>query len=293
MRGARMKLDRPFRVVTHRNWLAEHFKEYGAVQDFGFDIDPDTAESAYWWAPGAWVACAWQSGVRLPLLLCGHRWMEDLPYEYKERDIAVRKIEDIEDAPDAGEELVHVKLPEAKLDSFPASVFHASHLGTSLKQFWVPKGTLLQLSEVVHFVRECRFWMCHGVVTAHSWYLVDGMLWDHPDFKGDAHYDSKDHTYLDMADLAEDVAANVACPPGFTIDMGLTDDGRILVVETNASWSSSPYNGDPEGIIDSIAASHDFDNEYPQWRWRPNPVYGIVQPLKWAEVINGGRRESS
>jgi hypothetical protein len=31
-------MDRPFRVVTHRSWMAKHFASYGAVQDFRFDI---------------------------------------------------------------------------------------------------------------------------------------------------------------------------------------------------------------------------------------------------------------
>lgn len=274
-------LDKPFRVVTHRNWLAQHFAQFGAVQDFGFDIDPGTAEDTYWWAPGAWVACAWQSGIRLPLTLCGHRWMETLPIEYRQRIIVVRKLEDIEDqlqAPD--DEMWHVKLPEAKLNSFPATMFHRRHLATSLKQFHVPAGTLLQLSQPVNFIRECRFWMCHGIVVAHSWYLVDGILWDHEDFQ-----DGSPGLMCKMANLAEEVAAKVDCPPGFTLDLGLTDDGRILVVEANAAWSSSPYTGEPGGIVDTIAASHDFDDEHLRWRWRPNPVFGIVQPLKWARPV--------
>lgn len=54
---------RPFRIVTHRNWLAEAFKPFGAVQDFGFDIDPTTAGETLWWAPGAWVASAHKTGA--------------------------------------------------------------------------------------------------------------------------------------------------------------------------------------------------------------------------------------
>lgn len=276
-----MKLDRPFRIVTHRNWLAKHFADYGAVQDFGFDIDPDTAESTIWWAPGAWVACAYQSGIRLPLTLCGHRWMETLPWMYKQREIGVVKMEDIADHPDIDPaERVHVKLPEAKLDSFPATVFPRRHLASSLRQFHVPGGTLMQLSGVVNFVRECRFWIAHDRITAHSWYLVDGLTSDAEGFTPGTVYDVDRMTEVAMALLSD---PNVDRPPGFTLDLGITDTGQILVVEANAAWSSSPYDGDPGGIVKSIVASHDSGGDYPRWHWRPNPVYGTVQPLKWAK----------
>lgn len=276
-------MDRPFRIVTHRNWLAKHFAEFGAVQDFGFDIDPDTAEGTIWWAPGAWVACAYQSGVRLPLTLCGHRWMETLPWDYKRRTIIVRKIEDITDDPGAGQsERVHVKLPEAKLDSFPATVFSRKYLASTLRQLHVPDGTLMQLSDVVNFTRECRFWIAHGRITAHSWYYVDGLASDHPAFTPGAEREVER-----MAVVAERLLTEVDCPPGFTLDIGLTDDlspdAIPLVVEANAAWSSSPYDGNPRGIVESIVASHDFAGDYSRWRWRPNPVYGTVQPLKWAK----------
>lgn len=280
-------MTRPFRIVTHRNWLAKHFECYGAVQDFGFDIDPDTAEETIWWAPGAWVACAWQSGIRLPLTLAGHRWMETLPWEYKQRTIVVRKIEDIEDQPQAPEdEMWHVKLPEAKLDSFPARLMHRRHLATSLKQHYVPPGTLLQLSQPVEFEIECRFWIAHRKITTTALYRAADRIWDAEDFDEhvNMHYVAGDGTA--MRKLVLDVIANVDLPPGLTLDVGTTTDGRTLVVEANAAWSSSPYTGEAGGIVDSIVASHDFDGSHMKWRWRPNPVFGLVQPLKWAKSVN-------
>jgi hypothetical protein len=279
-------MDRPFRVVTHRNWLAQHFASYGAVQDFGFDIDPDTAEETVWWAPGAWVACAWQSGIRLPLTICGHRWMEELPMEYKQRVIVVRKLQDIEDQLQApADEMWHVKLPEAKLDSFPAKLRYRKYLATTLKQHRVPADTLLQLSQPVDFLVEARFWIAHGKITATALYRAGERIWDAEDFDEHVkmHYVAGDGTA--MRKLVLDVIDNVDCPPGFTLDVGTTTDGRTLVVEANAAWSSSPYTGDPGGIVDSIVASHDFDGKHTRWRWRPNPVFGIVQPLKWAKPV--------
>lgn len=274
-------MERNFRIVTHRNWLAAHFADFGAVQDFGFDINPDTAEETIWWAPGAWVACVYQSGIRLPLTLCGHRWMETLPWQYKQRDITVTGVEDIADNPEADpDERVHVKLPEAKLDSFPATVFPRKYLASTLKQLHVPHGTLMQLSDVVNFTRECRFWIANDKVTAHSWYYVDGLASDHPDFCPGTAYDIDRMLEVARALLAD---PEVDRPPGFTLDLGITDAGHILVVEANAAWSSSPYDGESAGIVESIVASHDFAGDYTRWYWRPNPVYGTVQPIKWSK----------
>lgn len=247
--------------------MAQHFADYGAVQDFGFDIDPDTAEETIWWAPGAWVACAWQSGIRLPLTLCGHRWMETLPWEYKQRQIVVRKVQEIEDRPQApDDEQWHVKLPEAKLDSFPARLHHRKYLATTLRQYHIPEDTLLQLSQPVEFVVEARFWIAYGKITASALYRAGERCWDAEDFDEHVkmHYTAGDGTA--MRKLALKLIDNVETPPGFTLDIGTTVDGRVLVVEANAAWSSSPYTGEPGGIVDAIIASHDFDDKHHRWR---------------------------
>lgn len=273
---------RPFRIVTHRTWLAEIFTRFGAVQDFGFDIDPETAEKTIWWAPGAWVACVYQSGIKLPLTLCGHRWMEELPEIYRGRDIKMVKIQDVQNVAHGDpDEQVHVKLPEAKIDSFPAKLRLRKYLADTLAQHHVPPDTLLQISKPVTFVRECRFWIAKGEIMTYSWYLVDDVLWDHEDFQdGTAAELGRMYNFVER--LLDD--SQVSYPNGFVLDVGLTDDNRVLVVEANAAWSSSPYNGWPEGIVESIVASHDFSGTATRkWRWTPNPVYGTVQPIKWAQ----------
>lgn len=116
---------RPFIVVTHKNWLAEQFAPMGAKQSHGFDIDPDTALDAIWWAPGAWVAAACRAGVQLPLMSNGPYWLDELPPEYRRRYVFtgsmgyIRQLWD--EDPDGGfDGRYFVKLPEAKFDGFPA-----------------------------------------------------------------------------------------------------------------------------------------------------------------------------
>lgn len=271
---------REFRVVTHKNWLAEQFKPVGAVQDFGFDINPDTAAETLWWAPGAWVASAHAAGVQLPLMSCGPRWLDTLPEEYTGRALATLTVQQsINLAPAFDEEFERfVKLPEAKLDSFPARLHLINrHWATTLGQYRLPSDALVQLQMPVEFVVEARFWIAHGEITATSPYRFGDTVWGEPGFSAAPEYVPGDGTA--MRKLALEVIANVAAPPGFVLDIGVTRDNQVLVVEANAAWSSGPYDGDPAGIKRAIEAAHDFEGAYPQWAWEPQPALHRAGPL--------------
>lgn len=273
-------MDRPFRVVTHKRWLAEQFAPLGAVQDMGFDINPKTACETVWWAPGAWVASALAAGVNLPLLSCGPYWLENIPMDYRWRGVKTMTVaESIRLAPLGGEREVFVKLPEAKLDSFPATThLRNKHWATTIGQYHLPPETLIQIQDPVTFTVEGRFWIAHGRVVAKSLYRVFDKVWGEEGFAEP--WGDYAGTARDLHALAQEVAAEVEGPPGYVLDVGITDKGQDLVVEANAAWSSGPYSGDPAGILEAIEAAHDFDCEYPQWRWQPNPVLYKARPLK-------------
>lgn len=270
-----------FRVVTHRNWLADQFKPFGAVQDWGFDINPDTAYDTIWWAPGAWVASAAKAGVKLPLLSAGPYWLDDLPVKYRGRAVRTLSIEDscalIGQLPDQD---FFVKLPEAKLESFPARV-HAfnRHWRTTISQYGLPSDTLIQLQEPRQFGPEARFFIAHGKVVADSFYKFDGpVIWGDPAF--DDLKMSHRHLLSALRTYVKVLIKNVKLPPGVVIDVGCDETGAAYVIEANAAWSSSPYDADPEGVIQAVTAAHDFNDDHPQWRWKPNPVFNNVGALK-------------
>lgn len=261
--------------------MAETFAEFGAVQDFGFDIDPATAMETLWWAPGAWVASAAASGINLPLMSCGARWLDTLPQKYSGRSVATLTVEEsIKVVLDSSEIERFVKLPEAKVDSFPASLHTLNrHWETTVNQYHLPPDALIQIQMPVDFVAEWRFWIAHGEVVAGSWYRVDDLIWGSDDW---TYANNKDSEYVRAESVAATVAADpdVATPPGYVLDIGLTADGRWIVVEANAAWSSGPYDGDPVGIVKAIEASHDFEGEFPQWAWQPQGVFGHVGALR-------------
>lgn len=280
-------MNRPFRVVTHKNWLAKQFESLGAVQDYGFDINPDTAPETIWWAPGAWVASAHKAGVKLPLLSCGASWLPNLPRAYTGRIIQNRSQWLV--APGASTE-VFVKLPEAKLDVAPAALYRTgTYLRETLRQYHLPEDTVWQISERMDFRIEIRFWVAYGSIKAHSFYRIDDLIWGEPDFPQGLDADLTYNTELnDAVDLVESLVVDpeVSYPPGFVLDVGInTHDNRPYVVEANAAWSSGPYDGRPKDIYETIVAAHDFDGMAAQWAWNPNPaLYSKAGPLK---VVNG------
>lgn len=275
------------RIVTHKTWLADLFKPLGAVQDYGFDIDPKTALDTYWWAPGAWVASAYKAGVELPLLSCGPRWLDDLPMEYKGREVSTGWLGDwgpfferetlmCERYPE-----VFVKLPEAKVDSFPARIHGTKYMRSNLAQYNLPDSTLVQIQGVMDFVTEARFFIAHGKITASSIYRHREWIWGADDAPILPLIRNKMRKMERFAKLVLNDPA-VTCPPGFVLDIGITDAGNPKVIEANAAWSSGPYDADPRGVLEAIKASHDFGGEHSEWLWRnhTNPVWAHVGALK-------------
>lgn len=269
--------SRQFRVVTHKNWLAEQFSGLGAVQDFGFDIDPTAASETVWWAPGAWVASALKAGVRLPLTSCGPHWLQNLPQSYTGRKVRTQPLNHV--TPWDVDE-VFVKLPEAKTDNFPARVHSAKYLRETLKQYHLPPETLIQLQDVVEFVTEARFFIAHDTITACSLYRHRDWIWG-----SDAAFPPLERLVTRKLERFVNIVLtdpHVMRPPGFVLDVGILEGGSPKVVEANAAWSSGPYDCDPAGVLKAITAAHDFDGAYPQWAWQPNPVFDKAGPLRVA-----------
>jgi hypothetical protein len=224
-----------------------------------------------WWAPGAWVASAAKAGVRLPLMSCGPRWLDELAYGYKGRAVVTAELQSIRHW--AFKPEVFLKLPEAKLDDCPAKVYRTAYMADTLKQFnHYPPETLVQIQDPMEFVIEARFWVAHREIVAESLYKIGDMIWGYETFDSKAEHLMSKRIYRRMRELAEEIVRHAATPPGYTLDIGWTRDGPF-VVEANAAWSSGPYNADPEGIFRAIVASHDFEGKYSLWAWRHNPVF--------------------
>lgn len=86
-----------------------------------------------------------------------------------------------------------------------------------------PDDTPVLVSEVVDFVSEYRG------------YVIDGKL------KGIKHYLGDFRVFPDMSVIDNAISDYKSQPAGYSIDFGITSDGRTLLIECNDGWSLGNY----------------------------------------------------
>lgn len=60
-------------------------------------------------------------------------------------------------------------------------------------------------------------------------------------------------------------------PPGFSIDVGTTDDGSWQLIKAAPAWAADPLEANPSGVVASILAAQQpgFD----RWKWVPDELF--------------------
>lgn len=81
-------------------------------------------------------------------------------------------------------------------------------------------------SEVVNFVTEYRGYVIDNKLVGLYWYLGDFRI------------------FPNVAIIEEAISKYTSQPAGYSIDFGVTDDGRTLLVECNDGWSLGNYGLD-------------------------------------------------
>lgn len=136
----------------------------------------------------------------------------------------------------AGREIRYMTMTEFKVDSQlpifvkPARRSKEFQAGVLTKQeskdiFFKEHSddTPVLVSEVVDFISEYRG------------YVIDGIL------KGIKHYMGDFRVFPDMNVVDAAIAAYTTQPAGYSIDFGVTKDGRTLLIECNDGWSLGNY----------------------------------------------------
>ncbi len=105
--------------------------------------------------------------------------------------------------------------------------------------------TKVYKSEVVEFVTEYRA------------FVSQGKIYDLKNYNGDF------LKFIDTSVLENMVKDFTDCPSAFTLDVGLTDDGRTLLVEVNDFWALGSYG--LEGRIYSLLAARRMKEILNKW----------------------------
>lgn len=250
------------------------------VHELGFDLPELDRSTTLWWCPGSYVARAAATGVTLPLLSPGPRWLASLPRHWLGREVIALPAAEAHRL-DPG---WFAKPAEVKVSALPAAVYaDADGLVRAVAAAGLEPGSWLIASEPVEYVGEYRCFIADGAVTAVSPYLISGVTWDGFDPAA-----ASSAGALHAAEFAQAVIDDIgpgACPPGFTLDVGADRRSRWSVIEANASWSSNPYHCDLAGVLASIEAAHDAEGAHARWAWILDPYQSRrARPLHRKEM---------
>ena len=128
--------------------------------------------------------------------------------------------------------------PNGQAKAFVAGVLRKS----SSKSFLfpdVPDSESVLVSEVVDFVSEYRGYVIRG------------------DLKGIKHYLGDIRVFPDMDVVDEAIRAYTSDPAGYSIDFGVTSEGKTLLIECNDGWSLGNYGLDHQVYANLLMARWD------------------------------------
>lgn len=270
---------RPFLVVTHKPGVVNVFSTFGARQDIGISVNPDTAPDTLWWMNQEWAAQVLAAGIALPQLLAPDAgWMATLDKKWLNREVGTLRKVDVPrffakhpqyliDHPQ-----VVVSVPGEYTELLSPQVLESDDLARGdLGPFnRLPDTSMLQLDSMLACVVEARFWIADHQVTAAAPYRVGMIGWESTLFMEMLLNVQGQELTQKAADAAVSLAADVSGPPGYAVDVGVTLDGTVTVLRSWPAWAADPLHADPVGVFMAITAAHDFGNDSPQWRWAPD-----------------------
>lgn len=125
-----------------------------------------------------------------------------------------------------GSELPVFVKPVHKNNDFPAGVIKYESSRSVLFEK-VPEETPVIVSEYINFLSEFRGYVFDGKLQGLNWYIGDL------------------DAFPEVSIIRKAIADYKFQPAGYSIDFGVTNDGRTLLIECNDGWSLGNYGLDP------------------------------------------------
>lgn len=159
--------------------------------------------------------------------LCGIETLKYLGYPEQLTNYLGRKVELTNFGSLSKEDMPYFVKPATDVKMFTGDVVsNETHLKYMVQFDGCKDDTLVYKSELVDFVTEYRVFVSHGKIY------------------GMKHYKGDFLKFIDVSVLENMIKDFTDCPSAFTLDVGLTDDGRTLLVEVNDMWAIGSYGLD-------------------------------------------------
>lgn len=266
-------------VVTHLRWVADDLTAGTAgrwpvrwVDDWRVP-EVDDLDATAWWMPTGHAAQLVRAGLALQLACVDPGWMARLPVRWSGRRIVAGTLGWAASHPDLLPDAGFVKPSLAKLEVLPGGWAEDLPGTVAAAAEVLPAATRIEWTSTrLDLAVEWRTFVTGGQLCRPSPYLVHGQPWE-PEFDGRDDVDTVG-AWRFARQVASWAVQTGQAPGSWVLDVGCTADGRWLVVEANAPWSSGTYGCDLGRVVDAVVAAS-LPPVDPRWRWRPDPAEAV------------------
>lgn len=269
-------------VCSLTEWIVKDFIDANIpnceiIKDRGFDLPPVKPNvDVAWWMPTEHAVKLRQSGLLIPFMATGSKWMDTVPQSLTGRYTASGTVKEVlNDETLFADGKVWIKPAEFKHQEFFAGLYGREEI----IGFNLPDGAILQWTDtVMDFSEEHRFFICEGEVIASSVYLADNLTYY------DGAVSHKAGEASEFAHHAVEVLADNQ-PPAYVLDIGFDKlSGHWVVIEGNPMFSSAIYGADPAQVVKGLLRCANPKNQDARWLWSPDLYltnkYARMRPLQ-------------
>ena len=263
---------RTLHVVTHQRWIADDFAAatpdgWQVRHSYGLDV-PEIRPGDALWAPMAWVARAYRSGLNHPLAAPSTHLAGAVAPHHLKRLVLTTNLRGTQKM--IMKRPVFAKLAMMKHEALPAQWYDSvAEFSCAARNLGAPDATVVSLCwDRRLWSVEYRLFVAGGAVIGGSRYLVRDPATHEPTLWSE----ELDQVSAPPSELTEAIAFGEqvlgsslnAC----TLDVGWSPDTGWSVIEVNPAWCSAVYGTPVDAAWRSVLAANSPD---PQAVWRPDP----------------------
>lgn len=266
--------------------MAAHLASSGALRveaGTGNHVPASTDDTAFWIKTSG-ATRFYNAGVDLGLLSPGPDWLAAVPGHFLGRKLVCTTLRELA-AQWSGPGIF--RLPEQQYGVLDQERLYARP-GLFIEQVAKHHGRLPGLPELlggvhvtasspVEYTDRYRIFVANGEVSASTRVAVMSK----PGKRDDAY----EGTEPNQTNAAEHFAQKVLDatvwhqPPGFSIEVGTTEDGSWQLIKAGPSWAADFHDANPAGAVNAILAGQAQGHDH--WKWVPDDLFKRIIFRAW------------